>query len=279
MTTNRTRFWKVHGLGNDFIILDRRDNGDIPPATVRALCDRRRGIGADGILAAVSSDTENLAMRVFNADGGTADMCGNGLRCFVRWAVEVLGVNADAGLTIGSDAGDQHCRLIPQPNGENWVEVNLGQPQFHSEHTIQIGARRFTGTSLFLGNPHFVIAGAPEGDDVADVGPLLSTHTTFANGTNVEWLDVTSPLRGVVRVCERGVGPTQACGTGGGGAFAMGVRWGSFQPNVDTTIVQPGGPLIYRTNDELSAVWMTGPATFVCEGTLHMDEFGTNALD
>jgi len=274
MTNTATRFWKMHGLGNDFIILDRRDLGDIPPASVRALCDRRLGIGADGILAAVASPNQPFTMRVFNADGSIADMCGNGVRCFVRWAVDFMGMDRKGTLTIGSDAGDQHCRLLRQSDGEEWVEVNLGKPKFDGEVSIQVNDRIFNGVRLFLGNPHFVMQGKAQNNDVAEVGPALSKHATFPNGTNVEWLDVRSETLGHVTVCERGVGPTQACGTGGGGAFALGVHKGFFQPNIETTIRQPGGTLIYRTNDDLSSVWMTGPATFVCEGTFHMSDFG-----
>jgi diaminopimelate epimerase len=272
MAGRPTRFWKYHGLGNDFIIMDRRETGDLSAESVRKVCDRHRGVGADGILAALTGDDGQLFMRVFNADGSLADMCGNGLRCFVRWAVDVLGVPKEDSIAIGSDAGEQICRLIPQEEpAQPLVEVNLGDAQFHGEQTISIDGRAFTGEVLFLGNPHFVLRGPPQEDDVAVFGPRISTHPSFPNGTNVEWLDVQSPNHASVLVWERGVGPTQACGTGGAGACAVGVRWQTLEAEATVTVIQPGGALTYRVASDFSSVWMCGPAVPIYTGAVTLE--------
>jgi diaminopimelate epimerase len=264
-------FWKYQGSGNDFIIVDRRGDGDLTSEQSRVMCNRHTGIGADGVLACLDGSNAALHMRVFNADGSRADMCGNGLRCFVRWAVDVLGAPADQSMSVSTDAGDQDCLPIMGANGDvDTVRVNLGSPRFLEPEpaSIAVDGAVYEGRALFLGNPHFVIQGSPEPGVLTGHGPSLSTHSHFPQGTNVEWLNVTSRSSADVVVYERGVGPTQACGTGGAGAAVTGVRLGLLDGDTDLTIRQPGGKLIYRVARDYTAVWMTGPAAFVFKGEI-----------
>ena len=258
-------FWKYHGLGNDFLLVDHRGKEDIPAETTRAVCARHTGVGADGILALRAGVDGEPFMRVFNSDGSVADMCGNGLRCFVKWLVADLGFPA-APLVVGSDAGPQHCIPIMDGARVRAVSVNLGPADVRGPLSVAVG-RAYEGTDLFLGNPHYVLERAPEPGEVSGRGPALSTHAAFPAGTNVEWLEVLNPTTANVTVYERGCGPTQACGTGGAGAVAVGVLKGLLQTDATISVTQPGGTMEYRVEDD-GAVWMTGPAEFVFEGRL-----------
>ncbi len=260
-----TRFWKYHGLGNDFVLVDHRGKPDIDAAVTRAVCDRHKGIGADGILALLDAPPNGHYMRVFNADGSVADMCGNGLRCFVRWLVEVVGVPPEP-MTIGSDAGAQRCIPRLEHGQVVSVTVNLGPASVRGSADVQIGGSTFSGHDLFLGNPHFVIPSAPGSDDPAEFGPDLSIHDTFPQGSNVEWLQVLSAQEASVVVYERGVGLTKACGTGGAAAAAIGARVGLLKKDEPILVHQAGGDLTYVVESDGGDVWMTGPAVLVFEG-------------
>ena len=249
-------FWKYHGLGNDFALIDRRRDGDLSPDAVRAICDRHTGVGADGVIVWRDDPSGAPRMRVFNADGSTADMCGNGLRCFVRWLIDDMGVvpSGDA-LVVATDAGPQTCL----PRGVD-VTVDLGPPTLRGPLVAEVGDERFEGHDLFLGNPHFVIPRGPAPGEAERVGYALSTHARFPRGTNVEWLAVEDRRTARVVVWERGCGLTRACGTGGGGAAVTGVRLGLLDADTQLTLRLPGGDLIYTVAADFGAVWMTGPA-------------------
>ena len=259
------RFWKYHGLGNDFVLVDHRGQPNISAETTRAICARHTGVGADGILALVTAPDGGPFMRVFNSDGSVADMCGNGLRCFVKWLVADLGF-APEPLVVGSDAGPQRCIPIMDGASVRAVSVNLGAAAVRGPLRVAVGAA-YDGTDLFLGNPHYVIQRAPEAGEVVGRGPALSTHPAFPAGTNVEWLEVVNPTTANVTVYERGCGPTQACGTGGAGAVAVGVLKGLLRTDATISVAQPGGTMQYRVEED-GSVWMTGPAEFVYEGRL-----------
>lgn len=260
-----TRVWKYHGSGNDFVLVDRRGRGDVDAQTTRRVCDRHTGIGADGILALLETGDGRPFMRVFNSDGSVADMCGNGLRCFVRWLVEDLGRPAEP-MLVGTDAGDQRCEPIARDGVIVAVGVGLGPPRHAGRVEVPLGDGVWLGHGLFLGNPHFVIERAPAADEVATRGPDLSTHERFVHGTNVEWLEVLSPTEANVTVYERGAGLTRACGTGGAGAVAVGAKLGRLAVGEPVLVHQPGGDLSYRVEADTGRVWMTGPAEPVFSG-------------
>ena len=260
------RFSKYHGLGNDFILVDMRGRGDIPADITQQVCSRRTGVGADGILGLY--DTDGVRMRVFNSDGSIADMCGNGLRCFVAWLINDLGYPCEP-MTVLTDAGPQHC--IPTANAEQRitaVTVNLGPAKFAKDTSLESGGRHYTGTPMTLGNPHFVILRAPEEGEVEEHGPALSVHSEFSAGANIEWMHVIDDQNAELVVYERGAGLTLACGTGGGGAAATAVMKGLLTADEELSVRLPGGMLRYRVASDFSEVWMTGPIVHVYSGEL-----------
>jgi diaminopimelate epimerase len=260
--------WKYHGLGNDFILADRRGLPDLLPDVTRAACARHTGIGADGILSWTEQDGRPH-MRVFNADGSIADMCGNGLRCFVRWLIDTQGFSAES-MTVMSDAGPQHCIPVVENGVVVAVTVNRGAAKHDGTVEVSAGGRDYRGHCLFVGNPHYVISRAPEPGEVGSIGPLLSTHPAFPRGVNVGWLDVTSETTARLVVYERGAGLTQACGTGGGGAVATAVLRGEMSPGESLVVAQPGGELRYRVAAAFDSVTMTGPAAPVFNGSTRL---------
>ncbi|HIA01550.1 MAG TPA: diaminopimelate epimerase [Myxococcales bacterium] len=259
--------WKYHGLGNDFILVDRRGEPNFTAERTREICDRHTGIGADGILALMTAPGGLPMMRVFNADGSVADMCGNGLRCFVRWLVEDMAFSARDVRVLKTDAGEQYCEALLSSDGRvNAVKVNLGAALFAGEVTIDVGGRHYEGQDLFLGNPHFVISRAPSESEPAIAGPLLSVHEHFPRDTNVEWIHTVDRRHADVVVYERGCGLTRACGTGAAAAVAVAVGQDLLDADCDITVVQPGGALIYRLESATQHVYMTGQATRVFTG-------------
>jgi diaminopimelate epimerase len=261
------RFAKYHGLGNDFVILDRRQSDALISAeeAIR-LCDRHRGIGADGVLSVLPSRTKEASVRMhlYNADGSTAEMCGNGLRCVVRF---VLGDGAKGGhLSVDTDGGLR----------EGWIEgdrvrVTLGRPVLVAEKLeIEIGGRRFEGMAVSMGNPHFVLA--PFDLDrprlfslAAEIGPQIERDRMFPDRTNVELFAPRGDRLDLV-VFERGAGLTQACGTGAGATAFAARRWGLASDSV--RVVLPGGELKVDLGGPEGLATITGDAVHVFDGTI-----------
>ncbi len=258
---------KYHGLGNDFVLIDRRGRAPLSPDIARWLCDRHLGVGADGVLALHAEPDGTPRMRVHNADGSIADMCGNGLRCFVRWLCDELG-HPVRPFVVMAECGPQDVEPIAPQGLVSHVRVNLGAATVRGEAQVTLAERVYDGVDLSVGNPHFVIPRGLAAGELEAVGLRLSTHAFFPRGANIEWLEVRDTRHALVTVWERGCGPTQACGTGGGAAAATGVRLGLLAADTDLVIQQPGGALTYRVAADLSSVWMTGPAEPVWFGQL-----------
>lgn len=238
----------MEGLGNDFVVVS--DPRDLSPAGITALCDRRRGVGADGVLV-VSAENERIGMSYFNADGSVAEMCGNGLRCVARLAVD-LGMVSTGSFTVDTPVGPRRVRV-----GDSDVTAELGP--------VAVGDRRRIGGRLFhlvtVGNPHAVtwvddVTQAP----LADTGERL--QRVFPAGVNVEMVAVDSPSQLSMRVWERGVGETDACGTGAVAAAAAGLSQGLTGRSVQVRL--KGGTAAVELDGESS--WITGPARLVYRG-------------
>jgi diaminopimelate epimerase len=257
-------FFKYHGLGNDFVVLDRRlTSRDIEPDVVRALCDRRRGIGADGVLVLLPPEGAAIArMVVHNADGSLAEMCGNGLRCVVRYLAEKAGGHPPA-VSVETGAGLLTSQVDWGVSGVNEVTVSMGPARMLFSETLD----GYSGTAISMGNPHFVLLNANIAM-ASTVGPLLETHPRFPDRTNVELcrLETNGDLQ--VVIWERGVGITQACGTGACAAAAASALAGSTPFDSWVRVSLPGGPLHVKVQKDLAQVQLKGPATFVYEGTL-----------
>lgn len=243
------RFTKMQGLGNDFVVL--AGPREVSPEEVVALCDRRRGVGADGVL--VVTPGEPVRMDYWNADGSAAEMCGNGLRCAARFALD-RGWAAGASFVIRTELGDRRVEV-----GEGLVTVELGP--VHAGDRAEVD-----GVELHLasvGNPHAVaFVSDPLTAPVTELGPALQSHPRFPDGVNVEFVTVAEPDRLKLRVWERGVGETLACGTGAAAAVAVAHQLGKVGEKV--TVELPGGEA--RVSIAAGTAWLSGPAEYVFEG-------------
>ncbi len=268
-------FFKYHGLGNDFVVVDRRESGlDIDADTARALCDRRLGIGADGVLAILPDDAKDIAGRmvVHNADGSIAEMCGNGLRCVVKYLVD-HGPGKPAALQVATGAGLLQSEISYGEHGAGLISVAMGPARLKAANLPQPGPfidgqiNGVVGTAVSMGSPHLVLMDTPPAQ-AARLGPLLEVHSSFSQRTNVEFCQPRPEGGLTVAVWERGVGLTQACGTGAcaavvAHALARRVFYEEWVP-----VALPGGLLEIKVMKDLSQVYLRGPATFVYEGTL-----------
>ncbi len=245
---------------------------------VRQLCARGTGIGADGVMLARRSDRAALAMELMNSDGSVPEMCGNGLRCLVKYAVEELGL-ADNPLSVETGAGVLSCRWQRDEAGHvAHVEVAMGTPTFERSAVpmtgsgesvaieIPVGDRALTATGVGTGNPHMVIFGDSSVETARALGPALTTHPMWPEGTNVEFTSIESATHLRVTVWERGCGLTRACGTGATAAAAAAVRLGHCPSDTPIRVSLPGGDLSIRIAADLSQAWMQGPATEVYRG-------------
>jgi diaminopimelate epimerase len=266
----RVAFEKMQGLGNDFALVDARRDGRLMSAeTARRLCDRHLGIGADGVLTLLSPTGDAAArLHVFNADGSVAEMCGNGLRCAARVLLEESGADA---VRIETDAGVLRCEARPGPTGRCatiWAEA--GRPQVFPAETLSAGHRAIRGVPVTLGNPHFVIFEGTSESEWAGLGPEIEHHGRFAPArTNVEFARPTGDGL-VLRVWERGVGFTQACGTGACATVAAACSAGIVVPGEEVAVHLPGGTLWVELARDGSQVFMRGPAERVFAGSFEL---------
>jgi len=277
-------FTKMHALGNDFIVIDDRKGqlGNFPQFS-RKLCHRRFGIGADQLLLLHNSKVADFKMRIFNPDGGEAEMCGNGIRCLAKyiWDNKVqsskLKVKSER-LTIETLAGTIHLQkageLIKVDMGEPILEpkkipISLRITRYASRvinYPLKIKGRKFKITCVSMGNPHTVIQVKDiEPFPVTNYGPLIERHELFPKKTNVEFIKILNRKNIKMRVWERGAGETMACGTGAGASAVAGALLGMTDRKVTVHLL--GGKLIieWARNNH---VYMTGPAEKVFEGTI-----------
>ena len=243
----------MEGLGNDFIVVDAPFAAD--PEVIRRWCDRRYGIGADGVLEIGRIDAARISMRYWNADGGEAEMCGNGLRCLAALAVERGWVDGDA-MTVATKSGELPAQVLPQ----GMVRALVGTPQALGP-PLPIGD--VDVHPVTVGNPHAVVfVDDPATANVAELGPRIETDPAFPGRTNVEFVAVTSDRELSMRIWERGVGETLASGTGAAAAAYTAVAAGRARGPVSVDL--PGGSLII--DFEGDRAWMTGPGNVVFTG-------------
>lgn len=275
----RLKFNKMHGLGNDFVVLDALARPlALTPSQLRRIADRHFGIGCDQILQVEpprQPDTD-FYYRIFNADGGEVEQCGNGARCFVRY-VRDRGMTAKRELRVGTRGGV----IVPRLEDDGQVTVDMGVPEFEPSripfdaparalsHGLDVGGRRLDICALSLGNPHAVqIVADIERAPVADEGPLIEHHPRFPQRVNAGYMQVVSRRRILLRVYERGAGETLACGTGACAAVVAGIMRGLLDDEV--TVTTRGGDLGISWAGESKPVMMTGPAVTVFEGEMEI---------
>ncbi len=265
-------FTKMHGLGNDFVIVAAIDTDILPTAILwRALADRCTGIGFDQALVILPPRHADATAyyRIFNADGSEVEQCGNGVRCVAEW-LRLQGQAATTTLKLDSPGGRVETAFV----APGMVAVNMGVPRFASpgEVMLQVDGQEIRFTEVSMGNPHIVlrvpsVTEAP----VSTLGARLESHQRFPQRTNVGFLQVIDPAHARLRVFERGVGETRACGTGACAAMASARRQGLLADEAE--IVLPGGALQLRWQGEGSNLWMTGPVTVVFRGEVDLSQF------
>ncbi len=272
----RLRFTKMHGAGNDFVVLDLRDGTPPPDATLAArLADRHFGVGCDQILTieAPRDPASVASYRVWNSDGSSSGQCGNGARCVAAWLVRD-GVDPAGGFQIDSP-GDSH-RV--EQLGPAEFAVAMGVPQFEPEQIPLVGFPRsreeyvlpLQGESVrfgavSMGNPHAVLeVGLIDAAPVERLGPLLQQHASFPASVNVGFVQVLDPGHARLRVFERGVGETLACGSGACAAAVVMMQRGRLDR--DAVISLPGGDLRVRWPADDAQIILSGPTAFVFDG-------------
>jgi diaminopimelate epimerase len=256
------RFTKMHGVGNDFIILAPEEvAGRDLPGLARQVCDRHFGVGADGILIPAPSEVADLKMVYLNSDGSPSEMCGNGIRCLARYAKD-RGLVEGAALTLETGAGVKKVVL----SGDGSSRVDMGAPGFGSE--VELHGFRFLRVSM--GNPHAVAFLGSEGEvealDLKEIGPPVESDSLFPEKTNVEFVYVRGENEVRMRIWERGAGETLASGSGSCAAAVAAVRLGLVRSPVRVRL--DGGLVAVEWAGEGESVYMTGPAEYVCEGEL-----------
>jgi diaminopimelate epimerase len=274
-------FTKMHGLGNDFILID--GIGEKIPTRLWdkrsvELCDRPRGIGADGVILALPSKRGEFRMRIFNSDGSEAEMCGNGLRCMVRLlldrkhlrkkkcTIETIGGMIDASIVSANKSNFQvrYCVGVPDFAVAN-IPAKIRQEYFINGK-IKIGRKNYVVTSLSVGNPHTVVFVDDLNFDWRAVGSEIESHKMFPNRTNVEFAKVSTRGRVLLKSWERGAGPTHASGTGACAAAAAGVMVGLLKRQAE--VVCDFGSLSVEWDSESNGMYQTGPADYCFTGTL-----------
>jgi diaminopimelate epimerase len=260
-------FSKAHAYGNDFLYVRAADleGREYGPAAIR-LCDRHSGIGADGLI--VYEPTERGAsMTLHNADGGKAELSGNGLRALAALLVRDRrrqGRDAHSVVEIDTTAGLRTLQLTSTDGSRYVFEADMGHPAGIRQVTLSAGDESVTATVLTMGNPQLVVLGPlPSDERFVRLGPALERHAEFAAGTNVEFAMVESPGRVRIRIWERGVGPTESSGTGSCAAAVAAAVHGGAARRVE--VIAPGGSQIVEWTD--AGVRLTGWAEIICDGT------------
>ncbi|HSD99841.1 MAG TPA: diaminopimelate epimerase [Burkholderiales bacterium] len=275
----RLKFTKMHGLGNDFVVVDALARPlALSSEHLKRISDRHFGIGCDQILQIEpprQPDTD-FYYRIFNADGGEVEQCGNGARCFMRY-VRDRGLTAQRELRVGTRAGV----IVPRLEDDGRVTVDMGVPEFEpsripfeaperaTHYALEVDGRRLEISALSMGNPHAVqVVPDIERAPVAAEGPLIERHPRFPQRVNAGYMQIVSRRRILLRVHERGAGETLACGTGACAAVVAGVQRGLLDREV--TVTARGGNLGISWAGEGKPVMMTGSAESVFEGEIEL---------
>ncbi len=271
------KFTKMHGLGNDFVVLDGiSQHVTLTSDQYRQIADRHFGVGCDQILLIekATRDDVDFRYRIFNPNGNEVEQCGNGARCFMRFVL-------DKGLTRNTEARVQTAGgiIVPRVEADHSVTVNMGVPRFAPEeipfeankraltYSLSLKNRRVEISALSIGNPHAVqLVKDVDKAPVTTQGPLIEKHTRFPQGANIGYMQVVNRDRIKLRVFERGAGETLACGSGACAAVVAGIQRGLLDRQV--VVETRGGELNVRWDGEGKPVWMTGGAVTVFEGTI-----------
>ena len=274
------RFKKMHGAGNDYVYVDARHEDRDWPAMAAAISDRHKGIGSDGLIILLRSDRADVRMQMFNADGSEGEMCGNGIRCFVRFALDKKALDlTDQPVSVETGAGVLSVTPLWADGVMTRASVSMGPPRLAPaeiplalegqgpiiDHLMEVAGQKIPITAVSMGNPHAVAFIESDVADypLRDIGPMVESHALFPNKVNFEIVNVLSRDRLKVRVWERGSGLTQACGTGAC-AVVVAARLKGLVEEV-VTIDLPGGSLSIQWPGSGDVI-MEGPVAEVFDG-------------
>lgn len=272
------KFTKMHGIGNDYLYIDaRRKKLKNIDDLAKRMSHRNFGVGSDGIILILNSSVADFKMRIFNADGSEAEMCGNGIRCFAKYVYD-HGLIKKKKISIETLAGIKNIELFTRHDKVSKVRVDMGEPILLRERIpmqgdpgmvidedLQLDGIKFKITAMSMGNPHAVIyVEDVENFPVKKYGPMIENHPLFPKRTNVEFVQVISKKEVVQRTWERGSGETLACGTGASAVTVAGILTKRTERNI--TVHLSGGDLEIEWNENNNRVYMTGPAVEVFEG-------------
>ena len=276
------KFTKMHGAGNDYIFVNGFKEDLVWPDVARALSDRHKGIGSDGLIVAEESDSADFRMRMFNVDGSEGEMCGNGLRCLVAFAIEEGIVNKDSEFQkVETGAGTSLVRPIFDHGAMTGASVSMGAPIFEPsripvdifndsspvlDYPLEVGGYQLSLSFVSMGNPHAVAFIEEDVDSfpLEEIGPMVENHPLFPNRVNFEVNNINGRHDIKTRVWERGSGITMACGTGACAVVVAAALQAMVAEEVDVEL--PGGTLSIRWSMGDSDVIMTGPVETVFKG-------------
>ncbi len=273
------RFTKMHGLGNDFVVIDAINQSiDLSPEQIRRLCHRHFGIGCDQLLLVEKpvSDNADFKYRIFNADGGEVAQCGNGARCFARF-VRDKGLTDKDAIVVDTDAG----QLVLHVTESGLITVNMGVPRFAPQdipiraeqearfYSVMVNEVEKAFGAVSMGNPHAVLQVSDiQAAPVAELGRELESHVFFPERANIGFMQVIDRQHIKLRVYERGAAETLACGSGACAAVVIGIEQNLLDDHVNVCL--PGGDLLIQWAGRGHPVMMTGPAERVFEGVIDL---------
>ena len=272
-------FTKMHGLGNDFIVIDGINQSiALDQEQIRFLSDRRFGVGCDQLLLveAPQSREAEFRYRIFNADGGEVEQCGNGARCFARFVVD-KGLTQNQNINVETSSG----MIVLNIEADNQVRVNMGVPNLEPaslpfdarqkapSYELELEGKFYQVAAVSMGNPHVVLrVDDVKNTPVEQLGPQIESHHRFPKRVNVGFMQILTRSAINLRVYERGAGETRACGTGACAAMVAGKIQGWLNETVKVSL--PGGDLVIRWKGGDNPLYMTGPATYVFEGQIEL---------
>lgn len=256
------RVSKAHAYGNDFLFVPDADvSGDLSDLT-RRLCHRHHGIGADGVIF-YELGPGRATMQLLNADGSPSELSGNGMRCLAAIVAREQGLTPGATIAVDTEAGIKTLELLQQEETRFTFRAAMGPPDDLHQIDIPVAGETISATVLRIGNPQCIVLGPlPDADRFHRIGPLLSTHAMFPEGTNVEFAHVEARDRVRILIWERGVGPTTSSGTGSSASAVAAAAHGGAARDLD--VVAPGGTQRVEWRDD--GVYLTGWAEVVMEG-------------
>ena len=251
---------KAHAFGNDFLLVDSRElSADVSPVQLaRAACERHRGIGADGLILFETID-DATAMRLFNADGSPSEISGNGLRCLAAWIAAGASRSHRSSIRIATDAGVKHLELLEDRGARYTFRAAMGPPEAIDRVRLDVHGRDVEAVTLRVGNPQCVVLGEVNEERLHTIAARLAVHPHFPHGTNVELATVEAADRVRILIWERGVGPTEASGTGACAAAVAAHRFGGASNDVQ--VASPGGTQRVEWRDD--GLYLTGWAELI----------------